>query len=62
MTEQAQGGLSLIGTSGDSLREAYGKTQVELADRHRPKFVVFDADVVGGAGTYYLFMSHTWRF
>ena len=61
MTEQAQGGPSLIGTSGDSLREAFGKTLVELAERY-PKFVVFDADVAGGTGTHHFLKAYPNRF
>lgn len=61
MTEQAQGGPSLIGTNGDSLREAFGKTLVELAERY-PKFVVFDADVAGGTGTHHFLKAYPNRF
>jgi len=61
MMEQARGGPSLIGTSGDSLREAFGKTLVELADRY-PKFVVFDADVAGGTGTHHFLKAYPNRF
>lgn len=61
MTEQAQGGPSLIGTSGDSLREAFGKALVELAERY-PKFVVFDADVAGGTGTHHFLKAYPNRF
>jgi len=61
MMTQAQGGPSLIGTSGDSLREAFGKTLVELAERY-PKFVVFDADVAGGTGTHHFLKAYPSRF
>ena len=61
MTEQAKSSPSLIGTSGDSLREAFGKTLVELADRY-PKFVVFDADVAGGTGTHHFLRACPDRF
>lgn len=61
MTERAQGGPSLIGTNGDSLREAFGKTLVELAERY-PKFVVFDADVAGGTGTHHFLKAYPNRF
>ena len=40
-------GPSLIGTSGDSLREAFGKALVELAPEF-PKAIVLDADIAGG--------------
>ncbi|MDA9980730.1 transketolase family protein [Pelagibacterales bacterium] len=52
---------TLIGTNGDSLREAFGKALVELADQY-PNFVVFDADVAGGTGTHHLRKSHPDRF
>jgi transketolase len=42
----------LIGSSGDSLREAFGKALVKLADRY-PNFVVLDADIAGGTGTHH---------
>ncbi len=61
MMEQSQGGPSLIGTSGDSLREAFGKTLVELAE-HYPRFVVFDADVAGGTGTHHFLKACPDRF
>ncbi len=61
MNEQARSGPSLIGTSGDSLREAFGKTLVKLADRY-PKFVVFDADVAGGTGTHHFLKAYPKRF
>jgi transketolase len=51
----------LIGSSGDSLREAFGKTLVRLADRY-PDFVVFDADVAGGTGTHHFRSAHPDRF
>ena len=43
---------TLIGSSGDSLREAFGKTLVKLSKKY-PSFVVFDADVAGGTGTHH---------
>ena len=42
----------LIASNGDSLREAFGKALVKLADKY-PDFVVLDADVAGGTGTYH---------
>ena len=51
----------LIGTSGDSLREAFGKTLTLLGDRY-PDFVVFDADIAGGTGTHHFRKSHPERF
>jgi transketolase len=61
MAKQILDGPSLIGTSGDSLREAFGKSLVELAVRY-PKFVVFDADVAGGTGTHHFLKAHPERF
>ena len=55
------GGPTLVGTSGDSLREAFGKSLVRLADQY-PDFVVFDADVAGGTGTHHFRKSHPERF
>lgn len=51
----------LIGESGDSLREAFGKALVELAERY-PRFVVFDADVAGGTGTHHFRRAYPERF
>jgi transketolase len=45
---------ALIGSSGDSLREAFGKALTGLASEF-PKVVVLDADVAGGTGV------HHWR-
>ena len=42
----------LIGSSGDSLREVFGKTLVKLAPKY-PNFVVFDADIAGGTGVHH---------
>ena len=52
---------NLIGTSGESLREAFGKSLVELAG-HYTNFVVFDADVAGGTGTHHMRKSYPERF
>jgi transketolase len=51
----------LIGTTGDSLREAFGKTLVELAKTHH-NFVVFDADIAGGTGTHHFRKAYPERF
>lgn len=62
MSQQAtSSGPALVGTSGDSLREAFGKTLVRLADEY-PNFVVFDADVAGGTGTHHFRKAHPERF
>ncbi|HUJ02674.1 MAG TPA: transketolase family protein, partial [Rhizomicrobium sp.] len=52
---------SLIGTSGDSLREAFGKALSSLADEF-PKLVVLDADIAGGTGVHHFRKSHPDRF
>lgn len=52
---------SLIGSSGDSLREAFGKALVELADKYE-NFVVLDGDVAGGTGTHHFRSSNPERF
>jgi transketolase len=52
---------SLIGTSGDSLREAFGKALSTLADEF-PKLVVLDADIAGGTGVHHFRKSHPKRF
>ena len=51
----------LIGTSGDSLREAFGKKLTDIAD-HNENFVVFDADIAGGTGAHHFRKSHPHRF
>jgi transketolase len=51
----------LIGSSGDSLREAFGKTLVKLADRY-PDFVVFDGDIAGGTGAHHFRKAYPERF
>src|SRR5271156_916964 len=52
---------ALIGTSGDSLREAFGKALSSLADEF-PKLVVLDADIAGGTGVHHFRKSHPTRF
>jgi transketolase len=52
---------ALIGTSGDSLREAFGKALSGLGDEF-PKVVVLDADIAGGTGTHHFRKSHPQRF
>ncbi len=51
----------LIGSSGDSLREAFGKSLVDLATRY-PDFVVLDGDVAGGTGTHHFRKHYPARF
>lgn len=52
---------SLIGSSGDSLREAFGKKLVDLGEKNI-NFVVFDADVAGGTGTHHFRKAFPNRF
>jgi len=52
---------ALIGTSGDSLREAFGKALAGLASEF-PKVVVLDADIAGGTGVHHFRKSHPERF
>jgi transketolase len=52
---------SLIASSGDSLREAFGKSLSALADQF-PKLVVLDADIAGGTGVHHFRKSHPDRF
>jgi transketolase len=52
---------ALIGSSGDSLREAFGKALSALAPDY-PELVVLDADIAGGTGTHHFRKSHPERF
>ena len=52
---------ALIGTSGDSLREAFGKALSGIADEF-PNLVVLDADIAGGTGVHHFRKSHPDRF
>ncbi|MGN6515672.1 MAG: transketolase family protein [Rhizomicrobium sp.] len=52
---------ALIGTSGDSLREAFGKALSGLADEFK-NVVVLDADIAGGTGAHHFRKSHPDRF
>jgi transketolase len=52
---------SLIGTSGETLREAFGRALTAVADRY-PSLVVLDADVAGGTGTHHFRRAHPDRF
>jgi len=52
---------ALIGTSGDSLREAFGKALANLATEF-PKVVVLDADIAGGTGVHHFRKSNPERF
>ncbi|HWU24956.1 MAG TPA: transketolase C-terminal domain-containing protein [Rhizomicrobium sp.] len=52
---------ALIGTSGDSLREAFGRALSSVAGEY-PNLVVLDADIAGGTGTHHFRKSHPERF
>ena len=52
---------NLVGKTGDSLREAFGKKLVDLAEDY-PQFVVLDADIAGGTGTHHFRKSNPERF
>ena len=52
---------ALIGTSGDSLREAFGKALAGLA-KEFSKVVVLDADIAGGTGVHHFRKSNPERF
>ena len=52
---------TLIGTNGDSLREAFGKALAGLASEF-PKVVVLDADIAGGTGVLHFRKSNPERF
>ncbi|MBU6445194.1 MAG: transketolase family protein [Alphaproteobacteria bacterium] len=52
---------ALIGSSGDSLREAFGKALAALAGEF-PKLVVLDADIAGGTGVHHFRAAHPDRF
>ena len=52
---------ALIGTSGDSLREAFGMALSGMADEFS-NVVVLDADIAGGTGVHHFRGSHPDRF
>jgi transketolase len=52
---------ALIGSSGDSLREAFGKALSALADEF-PQLMVLDADIAGGTGVHHIRKSHPGQF
>ncbi len=51
----------LIGTSGDSLREAFGKA-LAAAAHEKTNVVVLDADIAGGTGVHHFRKAHPDRF
>jgi len=60
-TAEAPAAPALIGSSGDSLREAFGKALAALANEF-PKLVVLDADIAGGTGVHHFRSAHPERF
>jgi transketolase len=52
---------TLIGTSGDTLREAFGRALTDLAPSF-PELYVLDADVAGGTGTHHFRTAFPDRF
>jgi transketolase len=52
---------ALIGSTGDSLREAFGRALASLAP-HYPQLVVLDADIAGGTGVHHFRKAHPERF
>jgi transketolase len=52
---------ALIGSSGDSLREAFGKELTRIAPEF-PGLVVLDADVAGGTGVHHFRKAHPDKF
>jgi transketolase len=52
---------ALIGSAGDSLREAFGRALAGLAPQY-PQLVVQDADIAGGTGVHHFRKAHPERF
>ena len=52
---------SLIASSGDSLREAFGKALTAAAET-RKRVVALDADIAGGTGLHHFRKAHPDRF
>ena len=57
----AEAAPQLLGSSGDSLREAFGKALTALAPAY-PQLVVLDADIAGGTGVHHFRKAHPERF
>jgi len=51
----------LIGSSGDTLRESFGRTLASLIPAF-PELVVLDADIAGGTGTHHVRKEHPQAF
>jgi len=54
-------GPALIGSSGDSLRESFGKSLTKIASEY-PDVVVLDADIAGGTGMHHFRKAFPDRF
>lgn len=52
---------SLIGSSGDSIREAFGRSITELGSSNE-RIIVLDGDVAGGTGAHHFRTLHPHRF
>ena len=61
MSDKAAFVPSLIGSSGETLREAFGKALTAAAEKY-PALVVLDADVAGGTGTHHFRRAYPDRF
>jgi transketolase len=61
MSEATVSAPLLIGSSGDTLREAFGMALTELGSQY-PDLVVLDADVAGGTGTHHFRRAYPERF
>lgn len=61
MAASSNAAPQLIGTSGDSLREAFGKALAAHA-KNRDRIVVLDADIAGGTGVHHFRKAHPERF
>jgi transketolase len=57
----AEAAPQLIGSSGDSLREAFGKALTRLAPEYA-NLVVLDADIAGGTGVHHFRKAHPEKF
>ncbi|HYM17631.1 MAG TPA: transketolase C-terminal domain-containing protein [Micropepsaceae bacterium] len=57
----AEAAPQLIGSSGDSLREAFGIALAGLAETY-PDVVVLDADIAGGTGAHHFRKAYPTRF
>jgi transketolase len=57
----AEAAPQLIGSSGDSLREAFGKALASIAESY-PDVVVLDADIAGGTGAHHFRKAYPGRF